>query len=89
MKEANTEKKLTNIKLDQIENLLPIHIFNLPTATKNPLKKSVATEGDRQKFQKDIITLLKLLIEMKNLKIKFHSFTLFLVVKVSVPTIHC
>ena len=32
--EANTEKKLTNIKLDQIENLLPIHIFNLPTATK-------------------------------------------------------
>lgn len=61
--EANTAKKLINVKLEQTENLLPITILNLPTATKNALKKSGATEGNKQKFQKGIVTLLKTLIE--------------------------
>ena len=54
LNEANTAKKLINVKLDQTENLLPIHICNLPTATKYALKNSALTERDRQKFQKDI-----------------------------------
>lgn len=58
--EANTAKKLIIVKLDQTENLLPIHILNLPIATKYALKKSAATEGNNQKFQKDIVTSLNI-----------------------------